>query len=151
MNTTKLKSKNSYKYFLNNPEVKPPGYPPRIMRTQEVLYYLSTNINEFNKRFRPELSEIKLGNHAVGFDRLQIDALINQIESASIDFDSSLNNNMSRGKQRPIQTKGGSTWDENARQDSTNVEVTGTLIKESSDSEFLKILEQVRSLKRRNF
>ncbi|MGD9108455.1 MAG: hypothetical protein PVI75_04720, partial [Gammaproteobacteria bacterium] len=111
MNTTKLKSKNSYKYFLNNPEVKPPGYPPRIMRTQEVLYYLSTNINEFNKRFRPELSEIKLGNHAVGFDRLQIDALINQIESASIDFDSSLNNNMSRGKQRPIQTKGGSTWD----------------------------------------
>jgi len=151
MTTTNLKSKNSYKYFLNNPEVKPPGYPPRIMRTQEALYYLSTNINEFNKRFRPKLVTIKLGNHAVGFDRLQIDELINKIEASSIDFNPAFNNNTGRGEQRPIKTVGGSIWDENARQVSTNAETRGTLINFSSEEEFMKTLARVRSKKPKRF
>lgn len=105
---------------------------PRLIRLKNAPKYLGTTKNIFNKTIRPYLKIIRIGNRGIAFDRLDLDRWIEH--------------NKGRGGTRP--NNGGiSLWGENARQDSTNAEVPGTLINRSSVNEFWKILEQVRSKK----
>jgi len=49
---------------------------PRLIRLRDAPSYLGMDRNKFNKHVRPYLTEIPLGKQAVAFDRLEIDAWI---------------------------------------------------------------------------
>lgn len=105
---------------------------PRLIRLKNAPKYVGATKNVFNKTIRPYLTTIRIGRRGIAFDRLEIDAWIEQ--------------NKGRGGKRP-NNGGNSLWDENARQASTNAGVPGILTSRSLDNEFWKILEQVRSKK----
>jgi len=46
---------------------------PRIVRIKDAPAYLGTNINYFNQHIRSDLSEFRVGDKGVGFDRLDLD------------------------------------------------------------------------------
>jgi len=46
---------------------------PRIVRIKDAPAYLGTNINYFNLHIRPILTELRIGEKGVGFDRLDLD------------------------------------------------------------------------------
>jgi len=49
---------------------------PRIVRIKDAPTYLGTNINYFNQYIRPYLTELRIGEKGVGFDRLDLDRLV---------------------------------------------------------------------------
>ncbi len=52
------------------------GMTRRILRLRDVPIYLGMDRNRFNAEFRPFLTEIPIGVQGIGFDRLEIDALV---------------------------------------------------------------------------
>jgi len=59
-----------------------PHYPrtpqtaPRLLRVRDAPAYAGVDRNKFNALFRPHLTEIPLGRQARAFDRVELDALI---------------------------------------------------------------------------
>jgi len=51
---------------------------PRIVRIKDAPAYLGTNINYFNQDIRPYLTELKIGEKGVGFDRLDLDRWVDE-------------------------------------------------------------------------
>jgi len=49
---------------------------PRILRLRDAPRYCGCDKNRFNHEFRPFLTEISIGTQGVGFDRLEIDDLL---------------------------------------------------------------------------
>ncbi len=90
--------------------------------------------NRFNAEVRPQLTEIPIGEQGVAFDRLDLDAWVDEYKSRN---------------GRPGQLKGGMTWDAKLRLRSANVVESGTSIKSSEDVAFAKALAQVTSKKRK--
>ncbi len=107
---------------------------PRLIRLRDAPRYLGMDRNRFNAEVRPFLTEIPIGTQGVAFDRLDLDAWVDQYKSRN---------------GRPGQPKGDQLWDAKERQASTNVETSGILTKSSSDKELSKLLEQAISKKRR--
>jgi hypothetical protein len=91
--------------------------------------------NRFNTEVRPYLTEIPIGEQGVAFDRLDLDAWVEQYKSRN---------------GRPAQAKGDTTWDANAYQDSLNAAGPGTLTRKSEDADFAKALEKAYSGKQKN-
>ena len=54
------------------------SYPtlPRLLRARDAPFYAGMDRNKFNQELRPYLTEIPLGKQAIAFDRLELDALI---------------------------------------------------------------------------
>ena len=107
---------------------------PRLIRLRDIRDYLSMDRRIFNKIARPFLIEIPIGNHGKAFDRLDLDKWVDYYKQCS---------------GRPSNyNKRLKLWDVKERQDSTNVENSGTLINRFSDKEFAKALALIRSKKR---
>ena len=49
---------------------------PRLIRMREAPRYLGMDRNKFNQQVRPHLTVIPLGKQAIAFDRLELDAWI---------------------------------------------------------------------------
>ncbi|MCX7124267.1 MAG: hypothetical protein NTU49_00645 [Gammaproteobacteria bacterium] len=110
---------------------------PRLIRLRDASSYLGMDRNRFNAEVRPKLKEIPIGIQGIAFDRLDLDAWVDDYK---------------HGSSSPMTSNDRSleVWDENGRQGSTNVTASGTLIKRSSGDVFAKALAVVTSKKRKD-
>ena len=108
---------------------------PRLIRLRDVPFYLGMDKNRFNAEVRPHLVEIRIGEQGIAFDRLDLDAWVDQYKSRN---------------GRSGQLIGELTWDEDERQASTSRADTGTLISKFEVAEFAKALENATSQRRRS-
>ena len=53
-----------------------PSFQPRIIRLRDAPNYLGMDRNRFNAEVRPFLTEIPIGVQGIGFDRLELDAWV---------------------------------------------------------------------------
>ena len=53
-----------------------PSFQPRIIRLRDAPAYLGMDRNLFNAEVRPFLTEIPIGVQGIGFDRLELDAWV---------------------------------------------------------------------------
>lgn len=51
---------------------------PRLIRLRDAPFYLGMNKNLFNEKVRPYLTNISIGKQGVAFDRLELDAWVEQ-------------------------------------------------------------------------
>jgi len=91
--------------------------------------------NRFNTEVRPYLTEIPIGKQGIAFDRLDLDAWVDQYKSRN---------------GRPGQRKGDQLWDAKERPASSCGGRLGISIKSSTDKELKRLLEQAVSKKRRD-
>jgi hypothetical protein len=54
---------------------------PRIIRIRDAPFYLGMDKNRFNAEVRPTLTELKIGTQGVAFDRLELDAWVDDLIS----------------------------------------------------------------------
>ena len=54
---------------------------PRLIRLRDAPGYLGMDRNKFNREVRPALTEIPLGKQSVAFDRLELDAWVDEYKS----------------------------------------------------------------------
>jgi len=111
----------------------PPQIPPRIIRFRDAPRYLGMDRNRFNAEVRPHLTELPIGRQGIGFDRLELDAWVDDYKSRN---------------GRPAR-KGEHSWDANKYPASSCEPESGTSTSTSAGGEFARALEQVKS-KRRN-
>lgn len=108
---------------------------PRLIRFRDAPRYLGMDRNRFNADVRPHLTEIPVGTQGIAFDRLELDAWVEQYK---------------RRNGRPAQRKGLLTWDESRRQDSSSGKESGTSTSASEADAFAKALAKVTSPRRRS-
>jgi hypothetical protein len=108
---------------------------PRLIRLRDAAHYLGMDPNRFNAEVRPYLTEIPIGKQGVAFDRLDLDAWVDQYKESN---------------GCPGKAMGGKPpWDKKFHQGSENVVKPGTFGKQSEITEFEKALERVSSRKRK--
>lgn len=110
---------------------------PRLIRLRDAPGYLGMDRHRFNEDVRPNLIEIPIGIQGVAFDRLDLDAWVDDYKQCS--------GRPAITKQRSLEL-----WGEKEHQACRSVAVSGTLIKRSSEKDFAKALEQTVSTKRKN-
>jgi hypothetical protein len=54
---------------------------PRIIRIRDAPFYLGMDKNRFNTEVRPSLTEMKIGTQGIAFDRLELDAWVDDLKS----------------------------------------------------------------------
>lgn len=106
---------------------------PRLIRFRDAPMYLGMDRKRFNKEVRPSLVVIPIGDQGLAFDRLDLDAWVEDYIGRN---------------GRPAQE--GELWDAKERQVSTNVKASGTLTKRSTDDDFAKALARATSKKQKN-
>lgn len=107
-------------------------FPPRILRHRDVPRYLGMDRNRFDAEVRPHLTEIPIGSQGIGFDRLELDAWV----------DDYIARNGRPGR------KGAHSWDAKEYPASSDEAGSGMSTNKSSGGEFAKALEQLSSKKR---
>lgn len=110
---------------------------PRLIRLRDAPTYLGMDRHRFNKVVRPNVVEIPMGVQGVAFDRLDLDAWVDDYIQCS--------GRPAITKQRSLEQ-----WDEKNRQACRKEVASGTLIKRSTEKDFVKALEQAASMKRKN-
>jgi hypothetical protein len=106
---------------------------PRILRARDAPRYLGMDRNRFNAEVRPHVMQIPIGKQGVGFDRLELDAWVDEYKSRN---------------GRPGRAKGVTSWDANEYRASSCGPGLGISTSASSDGEFAKALAQIRSRRR---
>src|SRR5262245_11285400 len=106
---------------------------PRIIRVRDAPRYLGMDRNRFNVEVRPHLTEIRIGKQGVGFDRLELDAWVDDYKSRN---------------GRPSRTRGAISWDANGYLASSCGPASGMSTSVSSGGEFARALAQLSSKKR---
>ena len=107
---------------------------PRLIRFREAPRYLGMDRNRFNREVRPHVTEIAIGKQGVAFDRLELDAWVDQYK---------------RCNGRPGRSKGESIWDEKDRLDSLNVKASGISTNKSTRGEFARALDTLNLKKQK--
>lgn len=107
---------------------------PRLIRMRDAPGYVGMDKRVFNEEVRPQIREIKIGKQGIAFDRLDLDAWVDQ----HIERECPAASNSKRRMKR---------WDAKERQVSKNAGDFGTLTKQSLDAEFAKVLAQISSKK----
>ena len=105
---------------------------PRIIRFRDAPRYLGMDRNRFNLEVRPSLTEIPIGKQGIGFDRLELDAWVDEYVARN---------------GRPARQKGVTAWDANEYQASPSGAGSGTSTRAFSGGEFAKALAQLSSKK----
>jgi hypothetical protein len=105
---------------------------PRILRFRDAPHYLGMDRNRFNVEVRPYLTEIPIGLQGIGFDRLELDAWVD--------------NYIARNG-RPAK-KGAIPWDANEYPASSTGPEPGTSTNASAGGAFARALERLSSKKR---
>ena len=106
---------------------------PRLLRLRDAPRYLGMDRNRFNSEVRPYLTEIPIGTQGIAFDRLELDAWIEDYKFRN---------------GRPGQPRGDQSWDAREHRGSSNAMASGTSISTSVDGEFARALAQIDSKKR---
>jgi hypothetical protein len=107
---------------------------PRIIRFRDAPSYLGMDRGGFNREVRPDLTEIPIGKQGIGFDRLELDAWVDDHKSRN---------------GRPRRSKGDKSWDAKETPASSSGPEVGTSTSASSGGEFAKALAQLDSKKQR--
>jgi hypothetical protein len=108
---------------------------PRLVRIRDAPFYLGMDRNRFNAEVRPHLTEIPVGVQGIAFDRLELDAWVEQYKHRN---------------GRPAQRKGMLKWDERECPVSSTGVVSGTSTNASDVVAFAKALANATSRKRRS-
>ena len=103
---------------------------PRLVRFRDAPFYLGMDRNRFNAEVRPQLTEIPIGTQGIAFDRLELDAWVEQYKSRN---------------GRPAQRKDKWTWDEREHPVLSTGVVRGTSTNASEVAEFAKALAKATS------
>ena len=108
---------------------------PRLIRLRDAPFYLGMDRNRFNTEVRPYLVEIPIGKQGIAFDRLDLDAWVDQYRSRN---------------GRSGQLTGEMTWDATKHPGSTNAVESGISTNRFGVSAFAKALEKAASQGRKN-
>ena len=107
---------------------------PRLIRLRDVPDYLGMDRHRFNDDVRPLLTEIPIGSQGIAFDRLDLDAWVDDYKQCS-------------GRPAATNLRSLEIWDVNERRVSTNVVTSGILTRKSSDADFVRALALATSRK----
>lgn len=107
---------------------------PRLIRLRDAPTYVGMDRHRFNEEVRPNLIEIPIGIQGIAFDRLDLDAWVDDYKQCS--------GRLAAAKHRSLEK-----WDENGHRDFKSVVSSGTLIKRSLDVDFAKALALAASRK----
>lgn len=107
---------------------------PRLIRLRDAPTYLGMDRHRFNKEVRPSLTEVPMGTQGIAFDRLDLDAWVDDYIQCS-------------GRPAVTRQRSLEQWDEKNRQVSLKEATTGISTKRSSDAEFERVLARVTSKK----
>ncbi|HAT1815657.1 TPA: hypothetical protein I8Z13_002154 [Legionella pneumophila] len=110
---------------------------PRLIRLRDAPSYVGMDRHRFNKDVRPNLIEIPVGTQGIAFDRLDLDAWVDDYIQCS-------------GRPAAAKSRSLELWDEKERQDYKSVVASGALTKRSSDDDFAKALVLTASKKRKS-
>jgi hypothetical protein len=109
---------------------------PRLIRLRDAPRYLGMDPNRFNAEVRPYLIEIPIGKQGIAFDRLDLDAWVDQYKESN---------------GRPGKQKGaGNPWDARTSPASSTGEGYGISTRLSEEEEFAKALERATLKKPKN-
>lgn len=103
---------------------------PRLIRHRDVPAYLGMDRNRFNQEVRPHLTEIPIGSQGIAFDRLDLDAWVDQYKARN---------------GRP--GDGDKPWPKHVRPVSSKETGCGTSTKSSTASDFAKAAARAISKK----
>ncbi|MFK7957048.1 MAG: hypothetical protein AB8B96_13220 [Lysobacterales bacterium] len=109
---------------------------PRLLRFRDAPGYLGMDRNRFNAEVRPFITRIPIGRQGVAFDRLELDAWVDEYVACN---------------GRPGRLQGERLWDEKRRQASTKGQAIGISTSGSKGSEFAKALAQLNLPKQHDF
>jgi hypothetical protein len=108
---------------------------PRLVRFRDAPAYLGMDRNRFNREVRPTVPEIRIGIQGIAFDRLDLDAWVEQYKGCS-------------GRPAVTNYRSLELWDAKYRPAlSKEKEACGTSKRGSSDIDFEKALGLIRSSK----
>jgi predicted DNA-binding transcriptional regulator AlpA len=107
---------------------------PRLIRLRDAPFYLGMDRNRFNAEVRPYLTQIPIGEQGIAFDRLELDAWVEQYKS--------------RNGRPASNSRGVASWDAKEFQGLGIVAGSGTSKSRPSAKKFTKALEQAISKKR---
>lgn len=110
---------------------------PRLIRLRDAPTYVGMDRHRFNKDVRPNLVEIPMGTQGIAFDRLDLDAWVDDYIRCS-------------GRPAAVKRRSLELWDEKERQDCKSVVASGVLTKRSSDDDFAKALVLTTSKRRKS-
>lgn len=111
-----------------------PGPPlPRLIRYRDAPRYLGMDRNRFNAEVRPSLTEIPIGRVGIAFDRLELDAWVDDYIARN---------------GRPGRSEGGQSWDATTHEASSGEAASGMSTSASAGGAFAKALAQLASRKR---
>ena len=106
---------------------------PRLLRFRDAPGYLGMDRNRFNTEVRPYLTKIPIGQQGLAFDRLELDAWVDDYISR--------NGRPLADRRKP--------WDKEDRRGLPNVVSAGTSTNKFADSDaFAKAVTQATSTKR---
>ncbi|HAT7033834.1 TPA: hypothetical protein JAN94_16490 [Legionella pneumophila] len=100
---------------------------PRLIRLRDAPSYLGMDRHRFNEAVRPNLIEIPIGTQGVAFDRLDLDAWVDDYKQCS-------------GRPAATNQRSMGKWDENEHQGFKSVGSSGPLTRRFSDADFAKAL-----------
>jgi len=60
---------------------QPPRIAPRLVRFRDAPHYLGMDRNRFNREVRPYITRIPIGWQGIAFDRLELDAWVEEYKS----------------------------------------------------------------------
>lgn len=110
---------------------------PRLIRLRDAPTYLGMDRHRFNNDVRPNLVEVPMGSQGIAFDRLDLDAWVDDYIQCS-------------GRPAVTRQRSLEQWDEKNRQVSLKEATTGTSTRRSSDAEFERVLARVTSKKQKS-
>lgn len=110
---------------------------PRLIRLRDAPTYVGMDRHRFNKDVRPNLVEIPMGTQGIAFDRLDLDAWVDDYIQCS-------------GRPAAVKHRSLELWDEKERQGCKSVGASGVLTKRSSDDDFAKALVLTTSKRRKS-
>jgi hypothetical protein len=101
---------------------------PRFVRFRDAPFYLGMDRNRFNTEVRPYLTKIPIGRQGLAFDRLELDAWVEEYISRN-------------GRSGRLQ--GERLWDAEGSPVSTGERAFGTSTNRSKGNEFAKALDRL--------
>ena len=107
-------------------------FAPRLIRLRDVYAYLGMDRNRFNSEVRPCLTEVPIGKQGVAFDRLDLDAWVEDYKQRS-------------GRPAVSTNRSTELWDAKRYRVSSNVARSGTSTRKSLDDDFARVVERLLS------
>jgi hypothetical protein len=101
---------------------------PRLVRFRDAPAYLGMDRNRFNRKVRPHLTNIPIGRQGIAFDRLELDAWVEDYKFRN---------------GRPGRLQGERLWDAENRPVSSRERALGTSTNGSKGNEFAKALARL--------